>query len=113
MPTLEEIGAQVEYLLKNPANKQRKAHFGLVDVEQRERIANPKGRTRFIRELDSPEAYSEWNLEWERWILGCGGHKPIAQDLMLRALQQYSQQMIEKLAEDEQREEPAGLGNHG
>lgn len=110
MPTLEEVAATVKFLMEK-GDHARKCHFGLVDVEAKERAANPKGRTRFIKELDSPEAYSEWNTEWERWILACDGHKPIAQDLMLRALQQYSEPMIQRLAEGEHEAEHPTVGS--
>lgn len=105
MPTLEEVAARVNFLMEQGGHD-RKCHFGLVDVETKERIANPKGRTRLIKELGSPEAYSEWNAEFDRYY-EAAGNPTIAQSIMLRLLQQLPTSSIAKLAADEPaKEEP-------
>ena len=83
----------------------RKCHFGLIDVEAKERIKNApnkegKRRTRLIKELHTPEAYSEWNAEFSRYT-EAAGNPIIAQSIMLRLLQQLSSESIGKLAEDD------------
>ena len=67
MPSLEEVGERVKFLLSK-GDKARKCHFGLVDVEARERAANPKQRTRLVRDLHTPQAYSEWNAQFDRYV---------------------------------------------
>lgn len=111
MATLREERARLQFLEEH-GHGDEKVHVVFVKEEVRKRVQNKGERTRLIKELDTPEAYSDWEAEWDRWIQGCGGHKPIAQDLMLRHLQQVPLSEIAKFAEDEQ-EEPAGLGNHG
>jgi hypothetical protein len=102
MPTLEEVAGRVNFLMEQGGHD-RKCHFGLVDVEAKERAANPKGRTRLIKELGSPEAYGEWNAEFDRYYQAAG-NPIIAQSIMLRLLKQLSTDSITALAKDE----PAG-----
>jgi len=99
MPTLEEVGERVKFLLSK-GDKSRKCHFGLVDVEAKERIANPRGRTRLIKELGSAEAYAEWNAEFDRYYEAAGS-PVIAQSVMLRLLKQLPTESIKRLAQDD------------
>jgi hypothetical protein len=99
MPTLEEVAARVNFLLSK-GDGGRKCHFGLVDVEAKERIANPKGRTRLIKELGSAEEYSEWNLEFDRYA-DAAGNPVIGRSIMLRLLKQLPTSSIVKLSKDE------------
>jgi hypothetical protein len=100
LPTLEEVFEKVKFLMTNgDDNAARKCHFGLVDVEIKERIANPKGRKRLIKELGSAEEYSEWNAEWDRYVEQAG-NPVIARSIMLRCLRQLSNETIRRLAED-------------
>jgi hypothetical protein len=99
VPSLDEVAAQVKFLLSK-GDGARKCHFGLVDVEAKERIANPKGRVRFIKEMGSPEEYSEWNSEFDRYTEAVG-NPVIARSIMLRCLRQLSDEMIASLAEDQ------------
>jgi hypothetical protein len=98
MPNLEEVYERVKFLLTK-GDGQRKCHFGLVDVEAKERIANPKGRTRLIKELGSAEEYSEWNAEWDRYVQQAG-NPVIARSIMLHLLKQLPDSSIKRLAED-------------
>ena len=100
MPTLEEVAAQVNFLLSK-GDGARKCHFGLVDVEAKERIANPKGRTRLIKEMSSAQEYSEWNSEFDRFYAAAGS-PVIARSIMLRTWKQLSDELIKKLATDEE-----------
>lgn len=111
MPTLEEVFEEVKFLI-GKGDRQRKCHFGLIDVEAKERAENPKGRTRFVIETDCPEMYSAFNAEKDR-IIEAAGNKSVALSIMHRAWQQLSSDMVRELAKDEQSEETAGLGNHG
>jgi len=98
MPSLKEVADRVNFLLSK-GDGERKCHFGLVDVEAKERIANPKRRTRFIKEME-PEEYSEWNAEWDRYV-DAAGNPVIARSIMLRLLKQLPEASIKRLAEDE------------
>lgn len=100
MPTVEEVYQRAKFL-REKGDGARKAHFGLVDVEAKERIANPKGRTRLIKEMGSAAAYGEWNLEFDRYCEAAGS-PVIGQSIMLRLLQQLPSSSITKLAEDDQ-----------
>lgn len=99
MPSLKEVADRVNFLLSK-GDGERKCHFGLVDVEAKERIANPKGRTRLIKEMSSPEEYSEWNAEFDR-IYAAAGSPVIARQIMLRAWKQLSNELVKRLAEDD------------
>lgn len=103
MPTVAEIYEQAKFLLSK-GDGARKCHFGLVDVEAKERIANPKGRTRLIKELGSASAYAEWNAEWDRYY-EIAGSPVIAQSIMLRCLKQLSNELIRTLSEDQDAED--------
>lgn len=98
MPSLQEVADRVNFLLSK-GDGARKCHFGLVDVEAKERIANPKGRTRLIKELGSAEEYSEWNAEFDRYA-EAAGNPVVARSVMLRLLKQLPDSSIKKLAED-------------
>ena len=109
MPTLEEVYERVKFLLSK-GDRSRKCHFGLVDVEAKERIANPKGRTRLIKEMASPEEYSEWNAEFDRYY-EAAGNPVIARSVMLRLLKQLPDSSIRALAADEEPVERESLGD--
>jgi hypothetical protein len=102
MPTLKEVADRVNFLLSK-GDGGRKCHFGLVDVEAKERKENPKGRTRFIMECDCADTYSAFNAEKDRYI-EVAGNKSVALSIMLRCWQQLSDMAIRKLAEDESTE---------
>lgn len=113
MPSLKEVAAKVNYLLTNgDDNADRKCHFGLIDVEVKERIANagPKPKTRLVRELHSAEAYSDWNAEFSRYVEAAGDPN-MAYSIMLRLLQQLPTSSIKRLAEDDP--QPAGRSEEG
>jgi hypothetical protein len=99
LPSLEEVAARVNFLLSK-GDGARKCHFGLVDVEAKERIANPKRRVRFVKEMGSPEEYSEWNMEFDRYT-EAAGNPVIARSIMLRLLKQLSDDSIRALARDD------------
>lgn len=81
-------------------------------LEAKKRVQNKGERTRLIRELDDHVTYSQFNFQFDRYIELCGGNPSIAYALILRCLEQLSDDMIKRLAGDEQPEE-ASLGNHG
>ena len=70
--------------------------------EAARRAANKEKRTRLIRELDVAETYAEFNGEFNRYIEHSGGNPQIAYQIMLRCLKQLSNELIVKLAADEQ-----------
>lgn len=67
MPSLEEVFEKVKFLMAK-GDKSRKCHFGLVDVEAKERRENPKGKTRFIMETDDPLMYAAFNEQKDRYL---------------------------------------------
>lgn len=81
-------------------------------LEAKRRAENKAKRTRLIRQLDDTETYSQFNFQFDRYIELCGGNPSIAYTIILRCLEQLSDDMIRRLAEEGQPEE-ASLGNHG
>jgi hypothetical protein len=76
----------------------------LVDIkrEQRERIANPKGRTRWQLETDDPVTYSRLHSERERIFKACAGQKSMAIEVICLALEAMTNQFIQKLRAQEE-----------
>jgi hypothetical protein len=96
MPTLEEVGRRVNFLLSK-GDKGRKCHFGLIDVEAKERAENPKERTRLVKELHTPVAYREWNEQFDRYVTLVTDPN-IAYKIMRDILAQVSDESIKALA---------------
>lgn len=99
MPSLREVAERANFLLSK-GDGERKCHFGLIDVEAKERAENPKGKTRFQVETDCAEMYAEMNSEKDR-IIKAAGNKSVALSIMVRAWQQLSDEMVRRLAADE------------
>lgn len=59
-------------------------HIVFVEREQKKRISNPEGSTRFVLVCDTPEAYSALHAERDR-IMKKVVNKSVAIDLMTRA----------------------------
>jgi len=59
-------------------------HIVFVEREQKKRIKNPEGSTRFVMECDDPVAYSELHAERNR-IIKRARNKAVAISLMIRA----------------------------
>ena len=64
------------------------------------RVKNKLGRTRLIVELDTPQTYSEFTAEFDRYKQHAGNVQ-VAFSIMLRCLKQLSNELIKTLAEDE------------
>ena len=73
----------------------------LPKIEAQKRKANKEGKTRLVKDLHNAAAYAEWHTEFDRWVTICVDPN-VAYALMLRALQQFPNEFIKKLAEDEQ-----------
>src|SRR3990172_940890 len=97
MPTLKEVEGQVNALIRQGRGDE-KAHLVLPAVEARERVKNPKGRTRFIFETDSAECYAQLNAEKNRYIENVG-NKSVAVTLFIMALQKYTDEELRLAAE--------------
>ena len=69
-------------------------------IEAKRRIRNKEGRTRLIVELDTPQTYSEFTAEFDRYKQHAGNVQ-VAFSIMLRCLKQLSNELIKTLAEDE------------
>ena len=87
--------------LRGKGRGSEKALLILPEVEAKKRIENagPKPKTRLVKELHSPEAYSDWNAEFDRYV-SIAGDPNIAYSLMLRLLKQLPDSSIKRLAED-------------
>jgi len=106
MPTFQEELERMIWLNKEGnilASERCKVIFPRLEAKKRaENAPNEQGKqkTRLIKELHTPEAYSEWNAEFSRYT-EAAGNPIIAQSIMLRLLQQLSSESIGKLAEDD------------
>lgn len=97
--------AAVEELKQGLANgtvrPDEKLHIVFVEREQKRRIKNVEGSTRFVLVCDTPEAYSELHAERDR-IIRKVGNKAIAIDFMTKAWKALTDQMLDRMlaAED-------------
>lgn len=102
VPSLKEVAEKINFLLTNgDDNADRRCHFGLIDVETKERAENPKKYTRVQFRCD-PQTYEDFHKQLNRYITACGNHPGIAHAIMIRLLAQLSSESITKLADDEQ-----------
>jgi hypothetical protein len=102
MPTVDEIYEKAKYL-RSVGGGARKAHFGLIDVEAKERIANPKGKVRFIFECVDAETCSEFHAEKDR-IYEAVGNVAVAQEIMLKLWRSATDELCRSWARDDSNE---------
>ena len=102
MPSLEEVFEKVKFLMSK-GDSSRKCHFGLIDVEAKERAENPKGKTRFSFETDDAEMYKRLNIQKNRWM-ALIPNKSVAIDMMCRMWEEPSDEVITEFGKDEQQE---------
>ena len=101
MPTLEEVYLKAKFLYEQgPAHHSRKCHFGLVDVEAKERILNPNKNKRVVFVTDATNA-SEFHQQKERYIEACGGNKTLGIHAMVKMLGLVSGEAIKGLMEQD------------
>lgn len=110
MPNVLDALEHAKFLIKKGRGLEA-CKLILPKIEAQRRRENKEGRTRFIREMDSHETYSEFNGEFDRYIEHSGGNPHIAYAIMLRLLKQLTGSSIEKLAEDTQPEHAESLGD--
>jgi hypothetical protein len=99
LPTLEEVYLKAKFLYEQgPAHHHRKCHFGLVDVEAKQRILNPDKNKRVVFVTDATNA-SEFHQQKERYITACGSNKTIGIHVMIQVLSAVSDEIIKGIAE--------------
>jgi hypothetical protein len=98
VPNVRDCLVHAQWLIEHGRGEE-KAALILPRVEAQRRRENKEGRTRFIREMDSHETYSEFNAEFDRYVELSGGNPHIAYGIMLRLLRQLPDSSIRKLAE--------------
>jgi len=76
------------------------AKLVLPKIEAQKRKANKEGKTRLVKDLHNAAAYAEWHTEFDRWVTICVDPN-VAYALMLRCLQQFSNDMIARLSKDD------------
>lgn len=112
MPTFKEELARMLWLQnENKISPDAPCKVVLPRLEAQKRVSNKGERTRLIRELDDTETYSQFNFQFDRYIELCGGNPSIAYSLMLRLLEQLTDDMIRRLAADEQSTEKESLSD--
>lgn len=109
MPDVTEVLAQCQWLVTHGRGAE-KAKLLLPRIEAKRRKQNKEGRTRLVKQLDTPETYSEFNAQFDRYIQAAGNVQ-VAYSIMLRCLAQLDDQMIRTLAEGEQAAERESLGD--
>jgi hypothetical protein len=99
MPDVNEVAAQCKWLIDRGRGSEA-AKLLLPRIEAKRRVKNTEGRTRLVKQLDTPETYSEFNQQFDRYIR-CAGNVQVAYSIMLRCLAQLSDEQIQTLAADE------------
>lgn len=103
MPDVEAALEHCKWLISKGRGKEP-AKLVLPRLERQKRVANKEQRTRVQFDC-TPEEYSEWHVQFKRYIEASGNHPVIARSIMLRLLAQLDTSSIERLAEDEQQED--------
>lgn len=83
-------------------------HVVMTEREAKRRRENPKKTTRLSMEMHSPEAYSEFHVERERFFAAAKDPR-IAIDLIIRALRQVDDATLHKWLESGHEPEPESL----
>lgn len=110
MPTVNDALEHAKFLIEHGRGMEP-AKLVLPRLEAQRRRENKEGRTRFIREMDNHQTYSDFNEQFDRYIEHSGGNPHIAYGIMLRLLKQLPDSSIRKLAEDEQPIETGSLSD--
>lgn len=102
MPSAEQELKRLQWLLhERKISPDESVKLIIPRLEAKKRVANngPKVKTRLVRELDDPETYSAFNLQFDRYVELAGGNPSIAYGIILRCLEQLSDDMIRRLAD--------------
>ena len=105
MPTAQEELARLNWLLKEgQVLPEEPCKILLPRIEAKKRAENApdeqgKQKTRLVRELHTPQAYSDFNREFDRYIAAAGDPN-VAFSIMVRLLAQLPDASIKKLAEE-------------
>jgi hypothetical protein len=99
MATIAEELAKLQALCLQGCGSET-VHVVFVEREAKARSENagPKPKTRLIRELDSAEAYGEFNAEFDRYIR-CAVNKTVGISAMIQALKQISDEAIREFTQ--------------
>jgi hypothetical protein len=100
MATIKEERARLQFLEEH-GHGDEKCHVILIEVEAAERIKNPKQKTRFVVQTDSPEMYSLLNQLKDRWF--AVANKSVALSVMAD-LWDIPEQGIREMCADEPRQ---------
>jgi hypothetical protein len=94
MATIAEELARLRFLVSKGRGEE-KCHVVLIEEEARKRKENtgPQPKTRFQIETDSPEMYSRFNAQKDRW-LRLVPNKSICLDMMCRMWEEPSDEVI-------------------
>ena len=78
-------------------------HIVDIEAEQKKRTKNdgPQPKTKFAIETDAPEVYARMNREKDR-IIKRVGNKAVAVDLLARAWETLSDQIIDRIMASEE-----------
>jgi hypothetical protein len=99
VPSLVELRAELDRRIAKGDGEVRGALL-LPQVEARSRVKNEKGRTRFIWELDSPQFYSRFNTQKNRY-LEVIENKTVALEVFLDVLESVADERLRELAKGE------------
>jgi hypothetical protein len=89
MPTLAEVYAKAKFLYEQgPAHHSRKCHFGLVDVEAKERILNPRKYRRIVISTDE-QNYSEFAAMREAYSVTLNENPTLVVQAIIEAMKEF------------------------
>jgi hypothetical protein len=100
LPTVDEVFFQAKFLREHGRGAE-KAVLVLPAEEAKKRVANdgPKAKTRLVKELHTPQAYSDFNAAFDRYV-SLAGDPNVAFSIMIRLLAQLPDDSIRRLAND-------------
>lgn len=107
MPTAQEELARLNWLIKEgQVMPDEPCKVILPRIAAKERAKNApdetgKRRTKLIKQLDTPETYSEFEIQFSRYK-ECAGNVQIAFSIMLQVLAALPDESIKRMAEEGQ-----------
>lgn len=101
MPGALEIHEELGRLLREGKipSDERMPPLYFPRLAARKKVKNTEGRTRLIKEMDTPATYSEFVKQFDRYI-SITGNPQVAYHLMLQVLGALSDDSIKRMAEE-------------
>lgn len=97
-PSFDEELARMQWLKReNKVSGDERVKLIFPRLESKRKVKNVEGRTRLVKQLDTPETYSEFEYQFGRYK-ELTGNPQVAYQLMLDVLKALSDEAIQRLA---------------